>query len=247
MDLVDAAVFNNATWCDAVCRALGRRTRMRDGFWVNLDPSPPFYSNAIALRPGDMGSSFARVRDQVDAGVPGRWSVKDSYAQMNLGRVGFEALFEATWIALPVGGIVATSDPTDLRWERVDVCERIVRLGGGMARNAGERRGSHSASDLHAVASRRPGHRVPGRPPGEPHRCGRDRQPLGRWVGSRAGISNIVLPEAGGEIHRPGVVAAVRSAFPDLPMVGYERGDDLDAMESIGFKRLGPLRVWIKG
>jgi len=32
--------------------------------------------------------------------------------------------------------------------------------------------------------------------------------------------------------------------FPGLPLVGYERGSELDAMVALGFERLGPLRVW---
>ena len=33
----------------------------------------------------------------------------------------------------------------------------------------------------------------------------------------------------------------------DTPLLGYERGDGLDAARRYGFTPLGPLRVWIKG
>ena len=59
------------------------------------------------------------------------------------------------------------------------------------------------------------------------------------------GISNIVLTAGDGETHRAGVIVAVRDAFPGLPMVGYERGDDLAAMQGLGFRPLGSLRVWL--
>ena len=39
--------------------------------------------------------------------------------------------------------------------------------------------------------------------------------------------------------------AAWRGAFPGLPLVGHERGDDLTAMLALGFQRSGSLRVWI--
>ena len=75
---------------------------------------------------------------------------------------------------------------------------------------------------------------------------------VGVVVGSRsdhgsgqvAGVSNLVLPAKGGEEYRAGAVAAVRSAYPDLPLVSYDNGSDLEAMISLGFEPLGPLRVW---
>ena len=35
-------------------------------------------------------------------------------------------------------------------------------------------------------------------------------------------------------------------AFPGLPLVGYEAGDDHAEMLELGFGALGPLRVWVK-
>ena len=58
--------------------------------------------------------------------------------------------------------------------------------------------------------------------------------------GPVVGISNIVLPGDDPERYRAGAVTAARDAFPGLPMVGYERGDDLTAMLALGFQPLGP-------
>ena len=41
------------------------------------------------------------------------------------------------------------------------------------------------------------------------------------------------------------LVATVARAFPDRPLVGYERGDDLSAALDSGFAAVGPLRVWV--
>lgn len=41
------------------------------------------------------------------------------------------------------------------------------------------------------------------------------------------------------------LVAAVEATFPDRQLVGYERGDDLEAAIAAGFAPVGPLRVWI--
>src|SRR4051794_12503356 len=98
--LLDAAVFNNADWCDGVCRALGRSTVFESGLWLNLDASPPFYPNAITTS-RDATRQTDRLRALVDDGLPAGWAVKDSHASLDLGTLGFDILFEATWIVLP--------------------------------------------------------------------------------------------------------------------------------------------------
>ena len=44
----------------------------------------------------------------------------------------------------------------------------------------------------------------------------------------------------------PGAVAAVASAFPGVPVVGYEHGDALRVALDCGAEALGPLRVWVR-
>jgi hypothetical protein len=43
-----------------------------------------------------------------------------------------------------------------------------------------------------------------------------------------------------------GSLAALAALVGDLPLVGYERGDDLEAARRYGFAPLGPLQVWIR-
>ena len=43
-----------------------------------------------------------------------------------------------------------------------------------------------------------------------------------------------------------GVVRAVASLRPGLPIVGYERGEDLAAARRAGFTVLGSLRIWAR-
>jgi hypothetical protein len=63
--------------------------------------------------------------------------------------------------------------------------------------------------------------------------------------GPVVGLSNLVLAGGDPRLHGPGAIAAVRDAFPGLPVVGYERGGDLAALLALGFESLGPLRVWL--
>lgn len=41
-------------------------------------------------------------------------------------------------------------------------------------------------------------------------------------------------------------LGAVQHFAPGLPVVGYEAGLALEAMKSLGFQALGPLRVWFR-
>ena len=61
-DLISAAVFNNAVWCDAVCQALGCDTDFVDDLWINSGTSPPFYPNAISLSRDGSDAQFAADR-----------------------------------------------------------------------------------------------------------------------------------------------------------------------------------------
>ena len=44
-----------------------------------------------------------------------------------------------------------------------------------------------------------------------------------------------------------GAVRAIAGVRPRLPIVGYERGEDLTEARQAGFTVLGPLRVWARG
>jgi hypothetical protein len=56
------------------------------------------------------------------------------------------------------------------------------------------------------------------------------------------GLSNFSGPATGWA----GAVAAVASAFPGRPVVGYEHGEALDNALAHSAEPLGPLRVWVR-
>ena len=58
------------------------------------------------------------------------------------------------------------------------------------------------------------------------------------------GLSNLFAsPALAGEAWAA-VVDGITRAFPGLPIVGYERGDDLALAHRLGFESVGALRVW---
>jgi hypothetical protein len=69
-------------------------------------------------------------------------------------------------------------------------------------------------------------------------------------AGGAVGVSNLFVTEPETEARAgspwPGLLAAITARHPGLPVVGYERGADLDEALRHGFRVVRPLRVWLR-
>ena len=124
MDRVAAAARNNAAWCDSVCRAAGIATRWTDAAWIAGAPAPPLYPNVVTLTVEDLAPQLAAAAD-----VPVGSSVKDSFAGLDLTPLGFEVLFEATW--LWSGGPAASAGEPEVARLRIDDVAADVTVAAG--------------------------------------------------------------------------------------------------------------------
>ena len=82
-----AAAANNARWCDLVCRSHALPTVLSGERWLAPAGSPRFYPDAVTLAPGLPADAVLRGIDS----RPGS-SVKDSFADVELGDDGFAVL-----------------------------------------------------------------------------------------------------------------------------------------------------------
>jgi hypothetical protein len=245
MSLLSAAIDNNATWCDAVCRALGCDTARLDGLWVNRSPAPPYYSNAVTLGPFDTAVQLARLRSMLDSDLRRPWTIKDSMRRLDLTRLGFETLFDADWIGLDAERQVRTPDASAPAWvaatQDADLAawERAWRTANPDAASVGFaplfRPELLDDADIRFLAKERDG-RIEAVVVANRSDDG---------TGPVVGMSNIVFIAGDPATAGSEAVAAVQAAFPGLPMVGYERGQDLVTMLGLGFRSLGSLRVWL--
>ncbi len=84
---------------------------------MNAQEVPRFYPNAVTLTQGEsaVAEQMTALSILAQSNPLGRWAVKDSFNSLDLGRVGFDVLFEANWIrnAMPVG-----EPASDIVWER---------------------------------------------------------------------------------------------------------------------------------
>lgn len=212
-----AAARDNATWCDIVCGSHGSTGCTDAAAWSVPRRSPPWYPDAVTLRPGvDAETLLARI----DAG-PGA-SVKDSFADLDLSGYGFRVLFEAQWIHKPpstpppVAPLTPVSTPDELAaW--------AAAHGGGLFRPAlldHPRVRVLAHHDHRGVITG--GAVLSGDGP--------------------CGVSNLFTHTDDPR----NIWRAVCATLPDAPLVGYETTPDLAPALRAGFLPTGPLRVWVR-
>ncbi|MGY3200297.1 hypothetical protein [Streptomyces sp. TE5632] len=228
--LVEAAARNNAEWCAVMSRSHGVGSEFGRQAWSAPVRTPLYYPDAVALVPG---ADEAALLTRIDMGVPGA-CVKDSFADLDLARAGFQVLFDAQWIHRPAGAPAAAPD---LAWDAVR-SPKMLRAWAlawdGGAGNADLFRPELLDDPATFVLAGRSadGHVAAGA------------------VASRSdqvvGISNVFAREGSGDAVWPVVLNAVHGLFPGLPVVGYEHGEDLNAAIRHGFETIGPLRIWLQ-
>lgn len=211
-----AAAFNNARWCDAVCRAHGHAGRMLPHMWVNAAVVPRFYPNAITLAVGETALEEQRTTVEIlqKSNLPGRWAVKDSFHTLDLSRRGFDLLFDAQWIR---GGMPVEGPSTDIVWQREEKgTEQWPFDDPNFAMFKG-RRGFNVVAGFMLYRAE-----------------------------DVVGAANVVAEAADAAAVWRTLTLTSAQTFPRLPLVGYESGLSLQAAVNAGFEAGDKLRVWVK-
>ena len=211
-----------------MCFAHGTVGRFLVHTWVNAETVPRFYPNVVSLTTGaaDIDEQRQIVDMLLKSSLPGRWGVKDSFRTLDIARLGFDVLLEANWIRLPPSQPEVIGFPrsgalvSGLSWERAKP--------GGEAFPAA----LFSDENFAMFSGSRNGAIVAG----------------GTLYHSDGvvGISNVTADadEAPAVWRDLAILAA--SSFPQLPLVGYESGDELEAARKAGFELGDPLRIWVR-
>lgn len=228
MGLWQAAVADNARWCDLIARSHGLRTRSDQAAWTCQSRTPPFYPDAVTLVPRP---AVPGLLARIDAS-PG-CSVKDSFGVLDLGPHGFHVLFEADWIARPADRPVPASGGPG--WQRIVRPADLARWEEAWGAGAGPG-GLFPAAILHhdwvAVLAARHHDRIVA---GAILTCGP----------AVVGISNLFARPGAGAQPLLGCLALAASLFPGRALAGYASGDELTQARRHGFGRVGHLRVWV--
>lgn len=240
---LELAVLNNIHGYQAMFEAHGLASRLNDRLWCSHQTPPPFHSNLVVRSPSTTLADVARCVLELETQPrPAGWGMKDSYASLDMSALGFEELFRAEWIWLDPQVPVPEGPTSPVAWSRVTTaCELRAweQACWGDARNSAQAQQAQQfpepllASTDHAFfAGHLQGQLVAGaianRSPGV------------------VGLSNLFCPPALAEPAWRALVACVASAFPQQPLVGYERGADLQLAQRMGFESIGELRVWCR-
>jgi hypothetical protein len=233
-DAVARCVRNSLHWYEAIFRTHGLHGEIVDGLWMTHGEPPPYYSRAMTLAASPIEPHLAVLRD-LRSELPARWSIKDSFAALDLAPLGFEPLFDADWISrdpLPL----ARSERDDVAWRRVtstaelDGWETTWRDNGSPTDRRVFQPALLADPTVALFAAYAGDVLIAG--------CAANRS------ADAVGFSNFFVADGDDEDLAAGALAAV-SAFGDgVPVVGYEWGDALERAQRLGFDVVGPLRVW---
>ena len=202
-----------------MCFAHGTVGRFLAHTWVNAEPVPRFYPNAVTLTPGeaDIAEQRQAVRILQKSNLPGRWAVKDSFRTLDIARLGFEVLLEGNWIrkAQPKAATMVSG----LSWERVK------------AGSSDFPAALFSDDNFAMFSAKREGVVVAG----------------GTFYRSDGvvGLSNVVAEFDDEPAVWRDLASLAAATFQGAPLVGYESGDELKAAKKAGFEVGDPLRVWV--
>ena len=222
---VTRAAHNNACWCDALCRAHGIRGRFDDTAWTSTSRTPPLHPDAITLVPEvDVIALLVRIDSSTGC------RVKDSFADLDLARSGFDVIVESEWIrrrpGAPNGPVSGDSEWLPVTSAELPAWERAWA-------SDGEPTGLFRPSLLDAVT-------VLGRPSADNWDAGA----IVNVTDGHVGVSNLFGPADGVDRVWRECVSIIDRLHPGRPVVGYESGGMLAAARGQGFEAIGPLRVW---
>jgi hypothetical protein len=223
------AASNNADLYTAVFCAHGLEfTRKLYGF-IGHDRPPPYYSNLSVSLPGHADTVTSELRalsEKIDAGI----GVKDSFCELALEGNGFEVLFEASWIWR------APSRDRAPGWVRIDSAAGLESW-----EAAWKQSGSPTPHRMFPAALLERADTV---------FLGEvvDGAILGGCIATISddcvGISNVFSVSDSKEVFAQ-ATAAVAGIESDLPIVGYESGNDLGHARDAGFSAVGDLRILV--
>jgi hypothetical protein len=239
----EQAAYNNAVWCDTVCRTHSTPGEFQSQIWLNRSSTPPYYPNAVTLsNEASHTAQINAIQSLIAARGLSGFAVKDSFNALDLTSFGFEPLFEARWLWRSPSVAPPSADIPEIHWCIIQQPDELIEWENAWA---GRPSTAQLALEAHIfrpsllvnqaivfVAAYRDHQIVAGA--------------IGNRTGNVVGISNQFSPSDDSSSYWAGCIATIMAAYPDHPMVGYEHGAVLPIVQALGFQEIGPLRVWAR-
>ena len=204
--------------------ANGLRTERDNLAYCCIDMPLPFYPKIVTLEP--------TATSELNARISGHSGIKDSFSCLDEIALGLRVAFDASWIWSG-----AQSQELSTQWVRIDSPNSLLRW--HIAWNGN--------NELDQVIF--------------PPQCLNDPNLvfLARISGTNIeagclanlstdviGMSNVFTTKESDESLYSDALTAVSSVGEGLPVVGYEKGDDLNCACTAGFQVVGPLRILVR-
>jgi hypothetical protein len=235
------AARNNAVWCDLVSKAHGGETLFSAAVWWNRRQSPPYYPNAITLDPTAAPAGvLSTIEELIASPALAEFTVKDSFCALELTRLNFSQLFEASWIlkapaqpltsVLPVRWAIAHS-PGDLAvWEAA--WWRSASPGDSAPKPVLFPAALLAAPGAAFLAGYLEDHLIAG--------C------VLALSDDVVGLSCSFHETADPVSAESDLVSEIHRLHPNRSIVSYESGERLRVAQLCGFAPVGTLRVWLR-
>lgn len=223
------AAQNNADLYGLVFQSHGLRYDRLTYAFVGRDQPPPYYPNLTTLCP-DRSSDIVDTLRQLSERFAGKIGFKDSFSRIDFSKYGFELLFEASWIwrdqasgGMPPGWAIVQSAADLVAWEeswKANGSPTDIQMFTPGLLNQPDiaflgKRDADGAFTCGAIVNKSAG-------------C--------------AGLSNVFAQSPNAKTFAE-ASAAASAVFEDLPLVGYETGQELEFALACGFESVGDLRI----
>ncbi len=237
IDKIEKAIRNNNDLYEAIFKNHNIRHHQTDSIWYSLEKTPPLYSNLVTTsktwRPDEIFNSIALKYEQEKWD---KWSIKDSFAVLDLSGYGFTRLFDAQWIYLKPADFIRSGEGKKLNYEIVNTVAALSRW--RLAWDADEDLGKE-IFDARLLDNRRVWF-VAGY---------NDKEIASGCFVNKSddvlGISNFFAPDEGVN-HWSDMIGFIFDSIERSDIVGYERKELVAELQSLGFEATGNLTVWLK-
>lgn len=236
-DKLAKAIRNNNDLYEAVFSPQELQSHRNNSSWYCPEKTPPLYSNLVTVcenwKPDDI---FRAIDANFKKENWDEWSIKDSFGCLDLREYGFEKLFDAKWIYLEAERFTPIKMDGKLIYKIVESADVLANW--RIAWDSDEKLGKQ-IFDAELLDN-----------PKVFFIAGYDNEKIvsGCFVNKTAdvsGISNFFAPDENINYWSE-MIEFIFDSIKVTDIVGYERKNLTEKLQTLGFKTIGDLTVWLK-
>lgn len=231
------AIANNNDLYYAIFEQYQIKSENNGFIWYCLQETPQLYSNLVTTskewKPDEI---FRQIDENYQKEKWKEWSIKDSFACLNLTEFGFDKLFDAIWIYLEPNNFKPSLEKSNLCYEIIKNEDLLVRWKLAWDENIELGNKIFTAELL----SNKKNFFIVG--------YEENKVVSGCFVNQTEdvlGISNFFAPNQE-LVYWTDLVKFIFEINCKINIVGYERPNLTKQLREIGFEEIGNLRVWLK-